>query len=97
MTGTAGVIFEDVVRDIGRDSGRVRESPIIARGTAGAVNPGGIVGVARRTFSKSCVLKGVIGAMCTASFSLSLTNASTLNNVCSSSLNGVSPVCSSQH
>jgi hypothetical protein len=52
ITGTAGVIVEDVVRDIGREPGRDLDSSITARGMAGIENPGGIVGVVRRACEK---------------------------------------------
>lgn len=47
-TGTTGVIVDEVVRDMGRDPGRDFDSSATALGIAGAVNPGGMVGVERR-------------------------------------------------
>ena len=90
ITGTAGVIVEEVVRDIGRDAGRERDSSMTVLGIAGIVKPGGIVGVDRRGGSKKSPLIGVIGVSRTGSLSLSLTNASTLINACSSALKVVS-------
>jgi hypothetical protein len=56
-TGTAGMMVDEVVRDIGRELGREpgRElaSSAIALGMAGAVKPGGMVGVERRGCSKN--------------------------------------------
>jgi len=89
-TGTAGVMFEDVVRDIGRDPGRERDSSRTALGMAGAVKPGGIVGVDRRGCSKKWPLSGVLRIGRIGSLSLSLTSASTLIDACSSALKGAS-------
>ena len=89
-TGTAGVMLEDVVRDMGREDGRERESSFTARGTTGAVNPGGIVGVDRRGGSRRCVPKGVLGVPITFSMSLSLTSRSTFSDASSSAVNDVS-------
>jgi hypothetical protein len=93
MTGTAGVIVEEVVRDIGRDAGRERDSSMTALGIAGAVKPGGMAGVARRGGSKNWPLNGVIGVPRTGSLSLSLTSASTFIDACSSTLKTVSSAC----
>jgi hypothetical protein len=89
-TGTAGAMVEDVVRDIGRDPGRDRDSSSTALGMAGAVKPGGIVGVDRRGCSKKWPLSGVLGMGRIGSLSLSLTSASTLIDACSSALSGAS-------
>ncbi len=97
ITGTAGVIVEEAVRDIGRELGRESESSTTALGMAGAVKPGGMVGVARRGCSKKWVLNGVFGVPRICSFSLSFTSASTLKDACSSALNGVSSVYDCQH
>jgi hypothetical protein len=51
-TGTAGTMLDEVVRDMGRDPGRESDSSTTALGIAGAVNPGGTEGVARRGCSK---------------------------------------------
>lgn len=90
ITGTAGVMVEEVVRDIGRDPGREKVSVITALGMAGAVNPGGTVGVALRGCSKKLPLIGVLGAPWAGSLSGSLTSASTLKETCSSALKGAS-------
>jgi hypothetical protein len=94
-TGTAGVMVDDVVRDMGLELGRDFDSSAIARGMAGAEKPGGIVGVARPGCVKNWPLIGVLGTLrvgCN-SCSLSLTRASTLKDACSSALNVVSSVC----
>jgi hypothetical protein len=62
-TGTAGVMVEDVVRDMACDPGRDLDSPSTARGIAGAEKPGGIVGVARRGCERKCPLRGVFGML----------------------------------
>jgi hypothetical protein len=63
MTGTTGVMVDDVVRDIGRELGRDCESSFTALGMAGIVNPGGIVGVARRGIEMNWPLRGVAGIL----------------------------------
>ena len=92
MTGTAGVIVDEVVRDIGRDPGRESVSAATALGMAGTVNPGGTMGVALRGCSKKLPLREVLGVPWTGSLSLSFTSASTLKEACSSALKGVSSV-----
>jgi hypothetical protein len=96
-TGTAGVMLEDVVRDIGRDPARERDSSRTALGIAGAVKPGGMVGVDRRGCSKNWPLSGVLGAGRIGSLSLSLTSASTLIDACSSTLKDPSSATLRQH
>jgi hypothetical protein len=96
-TGTAGVIVEETVRDIGREVGRDRDSSTVVLETAGAVKPGGTVGVARRGCSKNLPLNGVLGVFRIGSLSLSLTSASTLIDACSSTLKDVSSVSARQH
>lgn len=61
-TGTAGVMVDDVVRDMGLEPGRDFDSSAIARGMAGAEKPGGIVGVARPGCVKNWPLIGVLGS-----------------------------------
>lgn len=89
-TGTAGVMVDEVVRDIGRDAGRTRDSSMTAFGIAGAVKPGGMLGVERRGYSRKWLLIGVMGMPRIGSLSLSLTRASTLRDACSSALSGTS-------
>lgn len=96
-TGTAGMMVEDVVRDIGRDPARERDSSRTALGIAGTVKPGGIVGVDRRGCSKNWPLSGVLGAGRVGSLSLSLTSASTLIDACSSTLKDPSSAILRQH
>jgi hypothetical protein len=96
-TGTAGVMLEDVVRDIGRDPARERDSSRTDLGIAGAVKPGGMVGVDRRGCSKNWPLSGVLGAGRIGSLSLSLTSASTLIDACSSTLKDPSSATLRQH
>jgi hypothetical protein len=94
ITGTAGVIVDDAVRDMGREPGRDLDSSITARGIAGAEKPGGIVGVARRGCTKKWPLIGVLGTLRVGSCSgsVSLTSASTLNDACSSAIKDASSV-----
>jgi hypothetical protein len=97
-TGTAGVIVDEVVLDMGRELGRDLDSSTIARGIAVAEKPGGIVGVARRDCVKKWLLIGVLGMLRagSSSGSVSLTRASTLNEACSSALKVASSVHSCQ-
>lgn len=92
MTGTTGVMFDEVVRDIGREPGRDCESSFNARGMAGTVKPGGIVGVDRRGCERKWPLSGVAGILRAASSSgsVSFTKASTLKDACWSALKVVS-------
>jgi hypothetical protein len=90
ITGTAGVILDEVVRDIGRDPARDKGPSMTAFGMAGTVNPGGTEGVARRIPSSMAPLMVLPGMPCGGSGSLSFTRASTLNDACSSALKGTS-------
>lgn len=91
-TGTAGMMVDEVVRDIGRDSARDADLSLTARGTAGTVNPGGMTGVALRGGSGTRPLIGLLAITGMESGSLSFTSASTLSDACSSALNGTSSV-----